>query len=161
MQDENLSTHLSKISKEEAKKSFKKHIPNITLKLRNEQKLQAQNNRFKVVNCFRTLDESKVSTNEEKNELTVVDIEQKTEGNNVLFSDNDTKLCNNYVYDLYYMDDVNDMVLDNMLRCSSCFAYLSIYVYVLVNIYINLTIIYLYFLFTYTCSISFILISQL
>lgn len=115
-QNENISAHLSKITKEEAKKTFKRHIPNITTKLRNEQKLQAQNNRFKVINCFRTLDDSKEASNGEKNQLTVVDIEQKMEANNIFLLESETKLTTNYVYDLYYMDEVDDMILDNMLR---------------------------------------------
>ncbi|XP_026469712.1 probable RNA polymerase II nuclear localization protein SLC7A6OS [Ctenocephalides felis] len=114
-ENENISAHLSKITKEEAKKTFKRHIPNITTKLRNEQKLQAQNNRFKVINCFRTLDDSKEASNGEKNQLTVVDIEQKMEANNIFLLESETKLTTNYVYDLYYMDEVDDMILDNML----------------------------------------------
>lgn len=76
-QAEDLSDHILKISKDEAKEIVAKtaRTPKITEKNRNEAKTHSQNNRFKIVNCTRGLDQAAGNASSAKS-LTILDVEK-------------------------------------------------------------------------------------
>lgn len=83
--------HISKITKEQAKVIFKKPHSLDAVKYRmgvNKQK--SQNNRFKIINCTRSLNES--DGKEENKNLTIVDVEKEQAT---------TTSSETFVYDLY------------------------------------------------------------
>ena len=67
----------TKLSKEELKTNFKQHVVDVTSKARKETKEASAENRFKVVNYFRHLDNLKVNDPDEQDvtDITVIDIE--------------------------------------------------------------------------------------
>lgn len=77
-QDEKATTQIARLSKDEAKELAKKHRQqtlSTTERARQEMRAQGQENRFKVVNCFRTID---AETEEDApKEITIVDIEKQ------------------------------------------------------------------------------------
>lgn len=108
MQKENIVSHIEKHSlSDELKEQYKKHAVNITDKVRNEKQETAKNNRYKVVNCFRSIGE-KEDTNLE---YTVFEIESHREN---IPSIEQPK----FVYDLYYTnsDDFGDANLEDYIR---------------------------------------------
>ncbi|KAF6214491.1 hypothetical protein GE061_009234 [Apolygus lucorum] len=100
-------------------------VTSITEKLRAENKLFSQNNRLKVVNCFRALDsqlsEGAVVEADETKPLTVVDIESAPSTREAPKGSSNSELPpateEQYVYDLYYSQfgDFDDLLLENLL----------------------------------------------
>lgn len=125
--DDSITNHISKLTKEEAKSiATKKRVPtNVTARNREEVKQNSQENRFKIVNCYRASDESH---GVEAKSITVVDVESNTpaaaavDSTQTLSSSsaalrsststqNDAQQSssdNNFVYDLY-LTDTNDL----------------------------------------------------
>uniref|UniRef100_A0A0A9XNL5 Probable RNA polymerase II nuclear localization protein SLC7A6OS n=1 Tax=Lygus hesperus TaxID=30085 RepID=A0A0A9XNL5_LYGHE len=100
-------------------------VSTITKKLRAENKLFSQNNRLKVVNCFRALD-SQLSDGalvevDETKPLTVVDIESTPSTREAPKGSSNSEIPptseEQYVYDLYYsqVGDFDDLLLENVL----------------------------------------------
>ncbi|XP_047117374.1 probable RNA polymerase II nuclear localization protein SLC7A6OS [Schistocerca piceifrons] len=134
-QEENVAQHILKKSKKSIPRTSKKHVTNILEKLRAESKQISQENRFKVVNCFRALNTA--DTDDEKSPpteaagsgekegsqmITVVDIEKSPPERNKDHTTpseitNPSSEDKNYVYDLYYTEkiDFDDMLLDTQL----------------------------------------------
>nr|CAD7200689.1 unnamed protein product [Timema douglasi] len=129
---ENVALHLSSNLKKDPKTHS--HIPDIRSKLRSETKDISQQNRFKVVNCFRALDDQasleetiksySSSTNLENNStksLTVVDVESSNTDVSEdkikpqLLDGPSAEENDHYVYDLYYTGDVDDMLIENLV----------------------------------------------
>lgn len=124
LKDENITSQITRLSKEDAKEIIsKKRNPDISLKNREEMKLNSQMNRFKVVNCSRTLKEG------EEEDLTIVDIEkQTTEEISIPGSSNKSqssavkrKHDDQFVYDLYVPEEgqktqIDDDLVENLLR---------------------------------------------
>uniref|UniRef100_A0A336KAA7 Probable RNA polymerase II nuclear localization protein SLC7A6OS n=1 Tax=Culicoides sonorensis TaxID=179676 RepID=A0A336KAA7_CULSO len=109
---DDLSDHILKISKDEAKEIISKSSrnPKITEKKRNEIKTQSQNNRFKIVNCTRKLD----GINESKSEsLTILDVEKtdtldtnlKTSEKKTILDDEDKFVFDVYVPENHYRNN--------------------------------------------------------
>ncbi|XP_018569675.1 probable RNA polymerase II nuclear localization protein SLC7A6OS [Anoplophora glabripennis] len=126
-EDENVVAHLKKEripEITELREHFKKHAVNINEKLREQMKETSKNNRFKVVNCFRSenaedsLTAENSTSSSTKKELTIFDIETD-------LNDNDVKTENQngessepkFVYDLYYTnsDDLGDADIDDYI----------------------------------------------
>ncbi|XP_050580057.1 probable RNA polymerase II nuclear localization protein SLC7A6OS [Bombus affinis] len=111
-QDENVEHLIQSYGKDELQANFKQHhidSKQILSKLREATKQASAKNRYKVVNCFRSLDNSN-SENSEKNVPTVViDVE---DSKSIAKRDSIGK-DDNYVYDLYYVQSENDMFLDD------------------------------------------------
>lgn len=128
--DDCITSHISKLTKEEAKSiATKKRVPtNVTARSRDEVKQNSQENRFKIVNCYRASDENH---GEESKSITVVDVESNTPAKEestqispALCSSSATSSSqnvaqhhhhqqqqssnNNFVYDLY-LTDTNDL----------------------------------------------------
>lgn len=92
---------------------------NVTARNREEVKQNSQENRFKIVNCYRASDESH---GEESKSITVVDVESNTPAkedstqtsaalcsSSATSTQNDAQQSsNNFVYDLY-LTDTNDL----------------------------------------------------
>lgn len=121
-QDDDVSTHISKVlNSAESKCLYKQHnYTNITEKLREVNKLLSQNNRFKVVNWFRSISDSDFNGDDENvnyeqgKGMTVVDIES----DNViapLEEKKDGTTSGDYVYDIYYApgQHLEDILVDN------------------------------------------------
>lgn len=72
--DDSITSHISKLTKEDAKSiATKKRVPtNPIVRCRDETKQNSQENRFKIVNCYRAADESH---GEDSKSITVVDVE--------------------------------------------------------------------------------------
>lgn len=120
--DDSITSHISKLTKDEAKSiASKKRVPtNSTDRCREEVKQNSQENRFKIVNCYRASDESH---GEESKSITVVDVESNTPAKEDSSAQTSPTLCstsstsqndaqhssnNNFVYDLY-LTDTNDL----------------------------------------------------
>lgn len=118
--DDSITSHISKLTKDEAKSiTSKKRVPtNATVRSREEMKQNSQENRFKIVNCYRASDENQ---GEESKSITVVDVEsntpakeENTQTSNTSCSSSGTSTqdaqqsSNNFVYDLY-LTDTNDL----------------------------------------------------
>lgn len=119
--DDSITSHISKLTKDEAKSIVsKKRVPtNATDRCREEVKQNSQENRFKIVNCYRASDESH---GEESKSITVVDVESNTPAKedtqtsptlcstSATSTQNDAQHSsnNNFVYDLY-LTDTNDL----------------------------------------------------
>lgn len=114
--------HLKKQNKsdlESLKENFKKHEINITEKLREETKTNIKNNRYRIVNCFRSTkpDVPEGSNDVDHSDITILEVENelidKTSVDNV--SDKDER---KYVYDLYYThsDDLGDADMEEYVR---------------------------------------------
>ncbi|CRL01301.1 CLUMA_CG014391, isoform A [Clunio marinus] len=80
-QDTNLTEHIAKLSKEDAKDIVKKkrEVPNVKTRI-DENREKSQQNRFKIVNYTRALNES-TEESTDKN-LTIVDVEKDVVSNN-------------------------------------------------------------------------------
>ncbi|XP_046745425.1 probable RNA polymerase II nuclear localization protein SLC7A6OS [Diprion similis] len=113
-QADNVIEYISKtLTKEELKANFKHHVvTDVTSKTREQTKQKSQENRFKVVNYFRSLEPSDVEELVNK-EISVIDVEDSTfhipEETAVTTQDE------NYVYDLYYTQTGDDMLIDQLV----------------------------------------------
>lgn len=126
-QNENTSAHISRLTKEEAREIISKtRAPNLTGRNRQELRETAQNNRFKIVNCTRALDNeaSGAATDADNNataqKLTIVDVvkdkcSNTTDANHSSIASTstgetsaDTSSSDKFVYDLYF-SETNDL----------------------------------------------------
>ncbi|KOC62719.1 putative RNA polymerase II nuclear localization protein SLC7A6OS [Habropoda laboriosa] len=89
------------------KANFKQHPVDVINKVRETTKQASAENRYKVVNCFRSLDNSTVEDSEE-NVMTVIDVE---DSKSIAKKDSAEK-DESYVYDLYYVQTEDDMCID-------------------------------------------------
>lgn len=107
-QEDSVEHIIRNYDKDELKANFKQHHVDVINKLRETTKQASAENRYKVINCFRSLDNSTVEDSEEKG-MTVIDVEDsKSIANNVSAEEDDS-----YVYDLYYVQTENDIYLDD------------------------------------------------
>ncbi|XP_055848682.1 uncharacterized protein LOC129913824 isoform X2 [Episyrphus balteatus] len=77
-QDEKVTTQIARLTKDEAIELAKKHRQqpvNVTERGRQEMRAQSNENRFKVVNCFRAIDTD--ASDAAPKEITIVDIEKQ------------------------------------------------------------------------------------
>lgn len=96
-----MTPHICKLNKPDLEQSFKKHLPNISLKNRQDFKDSSKNSRFKIINLSRSINENEHNNSEEqKTVTTVLDIE--TERNK-----DDDKDSTDFVYDVYYTNSDN------------------------------------------------------
>lgn len=141
-QDDNVTTQIARLTKDEAivlaKKQRQQPITNLTERARQEMRDQSNENRFKVVNCFRSI---------ESQEITIVDIEKQSQplpttsssslsmtpqlgrqnfggGARGGITENFPPNSNGYVYDLYLPENeqqANDVdFTDNYLSIHAC-----------------------------------------
>lgn len=127
-----ISTHISRLTKADAKTAArKKHIPTPILKIREQARIDSQENRFKVVNCYRTL-ENDDETN--SSNVTVVDIVKQNveeKANEQITSDTPnetipvmnitdiTDTTDDFVYDLYLsneLEQIDNNIVNYMFR---------------------------------------------
>lgn len=110
--DDDIKTHLTRLRKVDAKEIVQKtRKPNRDItKLREQFKDEAQNHRFKVVNCFRSIeDEAESAEAISKQDITVVDvikedlksIETQANEENTAAASNSSENDSKFVYDLY------------------------------------------------------------
>lgn len=127
-QKENVSLPTpDKICKQDVKKSSRP-TPNVSQKARSDTKTTSENNRFKLVNYFRTINE--VDQTESSNEgiqksITVLEVEAQPIGDKksdpAKESIDHEAPSSQYVYDLYYIQpdskeiDVDDLLLDGLV----------------------------------------------
>lgn len=144
-QGEDISEHIAKITKEEAKDivTKKSQQPESSLKSRLEQNREkSQQNRFKIVNCTRALNDTqeKSTSNPATKTLTIVDVEKESSTNSStseavasssiarVSSYSDIPDDEPFVYDIYIAEtdsavsysDLNDLrcVLMDEVYCS-------------------------------------------
>lgn len=123
-----IKSHLSRAAGESKTplKYRQNEVTSITDKLRAENKLFSENNRLKVVNCFRAIDSNVEVENPREcvdgKPLTIVDIESKPSSTHEEPKDsNSSELPSlteeQYVYDLYYsrVGDFDDLQMENLL----------------------------------------------
>ncbi|XP_051164651.1 probable RNA polymerase II nuclear localization protein SLC7A6OS [Leptopilina boulardi] len=108
--DQNVLDHITKkLTKEELKTNYKQHVVNVADKIRKETRESSAENRFKVINRFRSLNNSKTEDSDVE-EITVIDVED-TNSCKEKVENPDNK--DNYVYDLYYtVDEVDENSID-------------------------------------------------
>ncbi|CAK9828525.1 Probable RNA polymerase II nuclear localization protein SLC7A6OS [Anthophora retusa] len=107
-QEDSVEHIIRNYDKDELKANFKQHHVDIVNKLRETTKQASAENRYKVINCFRSLDNSTVEDSEEKG-MTVIDVEDSKSIANKVSAEKD----DSYVYDLYYVQTENDIYLDD------------------------------------------------
>ncbi|CAK9799134.1 Probable RNA polymerase II nuclear localization protein SLC7A6OS [Anthophora quadrimaculata] len=107
-QEDSVEDIIRNYDKDELKANFKQHPVDIINKLRQITKQASAENRYKVINCFRSLDNSIVEDSEEKG-MTVIDVEDSKSIANKISAEED----DSYVYDLYYVQTENDIYLDD------------------------------------------------
>lgn len=124
-QNTNITEQIAKISKNEARDIITRKQKDAGEQLKdrvNKNREKSQNNRFKVVNCTRSLEESR----ETMKEVTIVDVEKEhpvcssltnpsvasssTQGSNFTAGYEDI-VDDPWVYDLYIADDNSDAIL--------------------------------------------------
>ncbi|XP_043510498.1 probable RNA polymerase II nuclear localization protein SLC7A6OS [Frieseomelitta varia] len=115
--DENVEHLIQTYAKNEGRMHSKQHFTDVLNKIRETTKQASAENRYKVVNCFRSLDNSNAE-NSEETVVTVIDVEDSKS----IIKDSVEK-DDNYVYDLYYVQTENDMYLDEDV-CVHPFNYL-------------------------------------
>lgn len=77
-QAEGIASHLQNIHKDQAKDAVSRvHRPNITSRNRLATKQTAQNNRFKIVNCTRSITSEECEASENATATTIVDVERE------------------------------------------------------------------------------------
>ncbi|XP_063245233.1 probable RNA polymerase II nuclear localization protein SLC7A6OS [Bacillus rossius redtenbacheri] len=124
-QDEDVVRQVSKKLREAPKTAFS-HVPDLRSKLRDDVRTASQENRFKVVNCFRAIDIDDVASNgtggeasgseQMKKPLTIFDIVRNDESLADLTKHFEDKAKEEgFAYDLYYVD-LNDMLLENSVE---------------------------------------------
>lgn len=91
---------------------FKKYSVDVISKLRQEAQLASKQNRYKVINCYRTITGK---TTDLDDSYTVVDVELEEKENKTTEPKTEE---DNYVYDLYYTqsDDLGDAELSELVR---------------------------------------------
>ncbi|XP_076243379.1 female sterile (2) ltoPP43 [Calliopsis andreniformis] len=111
-QEDNVVEHLIQtLGKDELKANYKKHPVDILNKIREKTKQTSVENRYKVVNCVRSLDNSNVEEFEEK--VTLIDVEDSISCANG--KEHSTKQDESYVYDLYYGQTENEVNIEDMV----------------------------------------------
>ncbi|KOX73190.1 putative RNA polymerase II nuclear localization protein SLC7A6OS [Melipona quadrifasciata] len=105
--DENVEHLIQTYAKNERRIHLKPHFTDVLNKIRETTKQASAENRYKVVNCFRSLDNS----NKESSEETVVTVIDVEDSKSVTKKDSVEK-DDDYVYDLYYVETKNDIYLD-------------------------------------------------
>ncbi|XP_076634131.1 female sterile (2) ltoPP43 [Colletes latitarsis] len=112
-QEDNVVEHIIQaLKKDELKANFKHHSVDILKKAREKTKQASANNRYKVINCIRSLDNSNPKELEDK-VMTVIDVEDC-----ISCAIPEEKFAENnedYVYDLYYGQTENELYIDNMV----------------------------------------------
>ncbi|KAI4504578.1 hypothetical protein M0802_000128 [Mischocyttarus mexicanus] len=112
-QDEDAIKRLVKtVSKSELEKSYKKHLVNIKDMLRTQIANNSIQNRYKIVNRYRSLDTS--NTEESGNNMTIIDIEDSVSCS--LPIEEDSGKIYNFVYDLYFTEHGMVDLVDNDLH---------------------------------------------
>ncbi|XP_055710897.1 probable RNA polymerase II nuclear localization protein SLC7A6OS [Phlebotomus papatasi] len=128
-QDENVTSHITKLTMEEAKELMgKTRIPQPVARARDNHRLKTQEERFRIVNCSRAVDASNA---EEGKAITILDIEKQASHSTKETPENpsrDTRqdtepqtAITGYVYDLYVTEigdlgsDIDDGMLENQL----------------------------------------------
>ena len=111
-QEDNVVEHLIQtLGKDELKANFKQHPVDVLNKVREKTKEASAENRYKVINCFRSLDNSNHEKFEDK-AMTVIDVEDSVSC--ATAEEHSTEKAN-YVYDLYYGQTENEVCIDDML----------------------------------------------
>lgn len=124
--DSDVALQVSKSLKRDDFKKSLKHVVDISAKLRADIKNTSEKNRFKVVNCFRSLNPNELletsnenssgdgSTEDKPEEsITILDVVPECENK----SSSGNKVNEEYVYDLYYgnSDQIDDSLLEKYL----------------------------------------------
>lgn len=118
-QNDDLTPHIDKLSKDSLEISFKKHVPNITKKLRHQTKKASEDNRFKVVNFFRSANKEEcspeISTTSNQLPFTVLDVESADYN---IINSAVKPIDTDFVYDIYYTNSegIGDNELDAEFR---------------------------------------------
>lgn len=113
-QEEDVVEHLVKtLGKNELEANYKQHVVDIKSKSRERIKQKSMENRYKVINCRRSLDTSKIEKLDDSFVTTVIDIEDSVSC--ATTKDLDVEKPEEYVYDLYYTQTDNDMVIDDFV----------------------------------------------
>lgn len=119
LQNDDLTPHIDKLSKDSLEISFKKHVPNITKKLRHQTKKASEDNRFKVVNFFRSANKEEcspeISTTSNQLPFTVLDVESADYN---IINSAVKPIDTDFVYDIYYTNSegIGDNELDAEFR---------------------------------------------
>lgn len=108
-QEDSIGHIIQTYGKDELKENFKQHPVDILNKARETVKQASIENRYKVVNCFRSLDSSNHEDPEE-NTVTVIDVEDSKS-----MAKDSIEKDDNYVYDLYYVQTEKDVHFDEMV----------------------------------------------
>lgn len=121
--EDDLKTHITRLTKSKAEESVRKtrKIVNVTTKNREQLKANAQNSRFKVINCFRSV--SNDGDGADGGSLTIVDVikDDTTETNDEIPKTDPatdeantmvTMMETDFVYDLYMVDDEQNTQID-------------------------------------------------
>ncbi|XP_078046598.1 female sterile (2) ltoPP43 [Augochlora pura] len=103
---------IQSVGKDELEASFKQHSVDILNKSREMMKQASAENRYKVINCMRSLD-SVTLNDSENNEMTVIDVEDSISCG--IESEEHTEEEENYVYDLYYGLTENSVYMDRFI----------------------------------------------
>ncbi|KAK0082979.1 hypothetical protein PV325_009561 [Microctonus aethiopoides] len=99
-QDDNVVDHVAKtLTKEQLMSNYKQHVPDIVNKLRMKTRAESRENRYKVVNKFRSIGTLNIDETDDK-ELTIIDVEDSISCSVDPIINHDTEF--KYVYDLYY-----------------------------------------------------------
>ncbi|XP_076648567.1 female sterile (2) ltoPP43 [Halictus rubicundus] len=98
------------LSKDELKASFKQHSVDILNKAREKTKQASAESRYKVINCFRSLD-SDVLKDSENKVMTVIDVEDSISC--ATGKQQTTEKDDKYVYDLYYGQTDDQVYIDD------------------------------------------------
>ncbi|XP_003707729.1 female sterile (2) ltoPP43 [Megachile rotundata] len=109
-QEDSVDHLIQTYGKDDLKVNFKQHPIDILNKLRETTKQSSAENRYKVVNCCRSLDDSTLEDFEDV-VMTVIDIEDSKS----MAKQDATEKDDSYVYDVYYVQTENDIYLDNMV----------------------------------------------
>lgn len=118
--EDDLNEHIHRITKTEAEEVVRK-VPkptNITAKNRKQSKIDLQNNRFKVVNCYRSIDDEKFAEN---SPVTILNVEKENVSSKEDAKPDEQEKENaptmpametDYVYDLYLIDGNKNTEID-------------------------------------------------
>lgn len=111
-QEADVVDHLVKtLGKDELKTNYKRHAVNVLDKIREKTKQASIENRYKVINCNRSLDTSHVDELEDT--VTVIDVEDSVSCS--IAAKDPAKNDDAYVYDLYYTQTGDDLYFDDKL----------------------------------------------
>lgn len=120
--EDDIKTHITRLTKSDAVQSVQKtrKIINVTAKNREQLKTNAQNNRFKVINCFRSVPDG---DDGDEGNLTIVDVvkddnnkETNGEASEIEPTKDESKsvtaMETDYVYDLYVVEGEQNTQID-------------------------------------------------